>query len=78
MSIEKKLIMKNFSFTQKIYIDIIEKYKKENYGEIPSIRKLAKMVGVNSSSTVWKMLRKLKEKGYNYKENTNDGFNFRI
>ena len=59
------------TFTQKLYIETIEKYKKEN-NEIPTIRTIACLVGVNQPSTVFYMLKKLKEKGYNYKEMKND------
>ena len=55
------------TFTQKLYIETIEKYKKEN-NEIPTIRTIAHLVGVNQPSTVFYMIKKLKEKGYNYKE----------
>lgn len=55
------------TFTQKIYIETIEKYKKENH-KVPSIRTIGALVGVNAPSTVFLMLKRLKEKGYNYKE----------
>jgi len=55
------------TFTQKIYMDTIEKYKEEN-NKVPTIRMIAKLVGVNRPSTVFYMVNKLKEKGYNYKE----------
>lgn len=58
------------TFTQKLYIETIEKYKEEN-NKIPSIRTIAKLVGVNQPSTVFYMLKKLKEKGYDYKEMKN-------
>lgn len=58
------------TFTQQIYIDSIEKYKKE-YCKVPSIRKITKMVGVTAPSTVFYMLKRLKEKGYDYKEMRN-------
>lgn len=58
------------TFTQKLYIEAIEKYKKEYY-EIPTIRTIARLVGVNQPSTVFYMLKKLKEKGYDYKEMKN-------
>lgn len=55
------------TFTQKLYIETIEKYKEENH-KVPTIRIIAHLVGVNQPSTVFYMLKKLKEKGYNYKE----------
>lgn len=55
------------TFTQKLYIETIEKYKEENH-KVPTIRTIAYLVGVNQPSTVFYMLKKLKEKGYNYKE----------
>ncbi len=58
------------TFTQKIYMDTIEKYKEENH-KVPTIRMIAKLVGVNRPSTVFYMVNKLKEKGYNYKEMRN-------
>lgn len=58
------------TFVQQIYINTIEKYKKENY-KIPSIRTIGALVGVNSPSTVFVMLKRLKEKGYDYKEMKN-------
>lgn len=58
------------TFTQQVYIDAIEKYKKE-YHEIPSIRTISKLVLVNCPSTVFEMLKRLKNKGYNYKEMKN-------
>lgn len=57
-----------YSFVQQIYIDAIEKYKSENYGELPTVRKLAELVGVSSSGTVGGMLNRLKKKGYKMKE----------
>ena len=64
----KEYNLKGFSFTQTLYIKAIEKYKKENYGEIPTMRKIAKLVGVNCPSSVHSMLKRLKEKGYDYKD----------
>lgn len=61
--------MNNFTFIQKIYIEAIEKYKKEYY-QIPKVREIAELVGVKSRGTVGDMLRKLKKKGYDYKEET--------
>lgn len=58
------------TFTQKLYIETIEKYKEENH-KVPTIRTIACLVGVNQPSTVFYMLKKLKEKGYNYKEMKN-------
>lgn len=58
------------TFTQKLYMETIEKYKEENY-KVPTIRTIAYLVGVNQPSTVFYMLKKLKEKGYNYKEMKN-------
>ena len=55
------------TFIQNIYIEVIEKYKKE-YGEVPTIKKIAQLVGVNSRGTVGGMLKRLKEKGYDYKK----------
>lgn len=55
------------TFTQQLYIDVIEKYKKKYY-QIPTIREIAILVGVSSPGTVYPMLKVLKEKGYNYKE----------
>lgn len=55
------------TFTQKLYIETIEKYKEENH-KIPTIRAIADLVSVYSPSTVFYMLKKLKEKGYDYKE----------
>ena len=55
------------TFIQNIYIEVIEKYKNE-YGEVPTIRKIAYLVGVNSRGTVGNMLKRLKEKGYDYKK----------
>ena len=46
------------TFIQNIYIEAIEKYKKE-YGEVPTIRKIAYLVGVNSRGTVGGMLKRL-------------------
>jgi Mn-dependent DtxR family transcriptional regulator len=63
--------MSNFTFVQKIYIETIEKYKKENY-QIPKISEIAELVGVKSRGTVGDMLKRLKEKGYDYKEETWD------
>lgn len=53
--------------TQREYVRRIEKYKKEN-GESPTIRTIAKLVGVVSSGTVFNMLEALRVKGYDYKE----------
>ena len=58
------------TFTQKLYMETIEKYKEENH-KVPTIRTIAHLVGVNQPSTVFYMLKKLKEKGYNYKEMKN-------
>ena len=58
-----------FTFMQRIYIEAIEKYKKRHY-EIPKVREIADLVGVKSRGTVGDMLRRLKEKGYDYKEET--------
>lgn len=55
------------TFTQQVYIDTIENYKKENC-KVPSIRTIGALVGVNAPSTVFLMLKRLKEKGYDYKE----------
>ena len=55
------------TFTQNIYIEAIEKYKKE-YGKVPTIRVIVKLVSVNSRGTVGGMLKRLKEKGYDYKK----------
>ena len=55
------------TFIQNIYIEAIEKYKNE-YGEVPTIRKIAYLCGVNSRGTVGGMLKRLKEKGYDYKK----------
>lgn len=58
------------TFTQKLYIETIEKYKEEN-NKIPSIRTIAELIGVYSPSTVFYMLKRLNRKGYNYKEMKN-------
>ena len=58
-----------FTFMQRIYIETIEKYKKRHY-EIPKVREIADLVGVKSRGTVGDMLKRLKEKGYDYKEET--------
>ena len=48
----------------KEYIETIEKYKRDNYGKVPSIRELADAMNVSSSATVFDMLKRLKKKGY--------------
>lgn len=60
-----------FTFMQRIYIKTIEKYKRK-YCQIPKVREIADLVGVKSRGTVGDMLRRLKEKGYDYKEETWD------
>lgn len=55
------------TFIQNIYIEVIEKYKKE-YGEVPTITTIKHLVGVNSRGSVGGMLKRLKEKGYDYKK----------
>lgn len=52
--------------TQLKYIEIIEEYKKE-YCEIPTVRKIGSLIGNNSPATIHSMLRRLNEKGYDYK-----------
>lgn len=58
------------TFIQNIYMETIEKYKRENH-KVPTIRMIASLVGVNQPSTVFYMVNKLKEKGYDYKEMRN-------
>lgn len=62
-----KLELDKFTFTQRMYIETIEKYKRDNYGKVPSIRELADAMNVSSSATVFDMLKRLKKKGYDYK-----------
>ncbi len=55
------------TFIQNIYIEAIETYKKE-FGIVPTITIIKDLVGVNSRGTVGGMLKRLKEKGYDYKK----------
>lgn len=47
------------------YINVIEQYKKENK-KVPTIREICKMVGCNSTGTVFTALNVLSDKGYEY------------
>ena len=60
-----------FSFTQEIYFSAIEKYKKI-YSKVPSIREIARLVGVSSPGTVYGVLKRMKAKGYDYKKYINN------
>lgn len=49
-------------------LNVIKDFINE-YGYSPTVREVAKIVGLNSSATVWVHLKHLKEKGYiNYIE----------
>ena len=53
---------------QKIIYDTIQEFLEIN-GYSPSIRELCKIVGLNSSATMWVHLKKMKAKGVlDYKE----------
>lgn len=53
---------------QKIIYDVIQEFMEIN-GYSPSIRELCKIVGLNSSATMWVHLKKMKAKGVlNYQE----------
>lgn len=64
-----------FTFMQRIYIRTIEKYKQKYY-QVPKVREIADLVGVKSRGTVGDMLKRLKDKGYDYKEVTWDEWTF--
>lgn len=68
--------MSKFTFVQNIYIESIEKYKKE-YHQIPKHREIAELVGVKSRGAIADMMKKLKEKGYDYREETWNEWEFR-
>lgn len=57
-----------FTFTQKIYIDTIEKFKKEHPNEKLTTQKIAELVGVKSKASVYDMLQRLEGRGYYYKD----------
>lgn len=52
---------------QRKYVEVIENYKKI-YGKNPSMRKIAKLIGVSSVGSVYTVIENLRVKGYDYTE----------
>lgn len=60
--------LNNLTDKQLAYINTIEKYK-EKYKEIPSLRKICKLMEYKeNASTVFDMLNRLYKKGYDFRQ----------
>lgn len=62
-----KINVKELTERQREYVEIIEKYKRENY-KAPSVRTIGKLLGIkdSNSTSVYATLMFLKKKGYDY------------
>lgn len=61
----RREMTKKLSNTQQIYVEAINKLKRQN--KKITMQSIADEVGVNSRATVHAMLKRLKEKGFDYK-----------
>ena len=58
-----KEVRKLLTFKQKVLLELIELYINR-YGYSPTVRELANLFGVKSTSTIHEYLHKLEEQGY--------------
>ena len=61
-----EIYVKKLTDRQRDYIKIIENYKYKNK-KTPTIRDICKLVNSNSPGTVQMMMKRLKNKGYNFR-----------
>lgn len=71
-----EILVDDLTDVQRLYIQTIEYYKHKTK-TIPSIRKIAEIMGGYSAASVQKMNERLKQKGYDYRTlNYDDEVNY--